>query len=116
MPDEPTIHAAPVPIRPHTARELSPPPESVVRKLQASLRATEVYVRILIDRIELARTSDLVRLDGVPTDALVQLTAVSDTLQGGADRTLGHLDPELARKTQGVADMAHASTGIERMR
>jgi hypothetical protein len=110
MPDEPTTNAAPVPIRPHTAGEPSaPPPEFVVRRLQASLRATEMYVRIMIDRIELARISDLVRLDGAPTDALVQLTAISDALQSGANRTLGHLDPRLARKMAAVADLARRS-------
>jgi hypothetical protein len=116
MPDEPTSNAAPVPIRPHVVREPSPPPASVVRTLHASLRATEVYVRILIDRIELARLGDLVQLDGLPTDAIVQLTAFSDALQGGAHRALGHVDLELARKAQAVADMAHASTGVERTR
>jgi hypothetical protein len=114
MPDEPTTNAAPVSIRPWTAPEPVAPPELVVQRLQASLRATEMYVRTLIDQIELARISDLVRLDGVPTDLLVQLTAVSDALQGRAHGTLRHLDPKLARKTQAVADMAHASAGIER--
>jgi hypothetical protein len=116
MPDEPTTNAAPVPIRPHAAREPVAPPEPVVQRLQASLRATEMYVRTLIDRIELARISDLVRLDGVPTDMLVQLAAVSDALQSGAHRTLRHLDPRLARKTRAIADMAHASTRVERTR
>lgn len=116
MSDEPITDAAPVPIRPGTASETSPPPESVVRNLHASLRATEVYLRVLIDRIELSLTSDLVRLDAVPPDALLRLTTVSDSFHGDADLVLGHLSPEVAWKAQGIADMARASAHTETTR
>jgi hypothetical protein len=92
MADKRAIGGAPVPIRSHLApRERSAPPDAIVDALRASLRATGVYVRLLIDRIELACTTDLLRLDGVPADALAQLTAASEALQGRADCALGML-------------------------
>lgn len=77
----------------------------MVRELSASLRAADVYVRLLIDRMELASTTGLLPLDGVPADALAQLTAASEAFQSGADRTLGHLDPGLAQTARAVADL-----------
>lgn len=106
MPDEPNTNSAPLPLRPRREQQAAAPPESTVHAAHTSLRATETYVRTLIDRIELARTSRLVRLDGVPADALVQVTAVSDALQDGADRVLGHLDAGLAQTARSVADLA----------
>jgi hypothetical protein len=106
MSDEPIPDAAPVLIGRRGTPDGPPPAQSVVDALHASLRASEVYVRVLIDRVELARTSDLVRLDRMPADALVQLTALSDALQGGADRALRQLDPALARTARALAELA----------
>lgn len=116
MSDKPSINRAPVPIRSGAAS--SEPPEAIVRDLRASLRATDVYVRLLLDRIELACTSDLVRLDGVPADALAQLTGASEALQGGASRALSHIDPHLARTAGAVADLMRrgANASDERQR
>jgi hypothetical protein len=109
MPDEPIIDAVPVPIRSRPGLEGLAPPQAVVRELHASLRATAEYVRVLIDRIELAESSDLVRLDGVPANVLVQLTAHANALQRGADSALDRLDPNLARSVGAVADLARQS-------
>jgi hypothetical protein len=106
MPDQPITTSAPLPMRSRLERATAGPPESAIHAAHASLRATEAYVRVLIDRIELARTSDLVRLDRVPADALVRLTAVSDALQDGADGVLRHLDAGLAQRMRTVADLA----------
>jgi hypothetical protein len=103
----------PVPIRPHAPQATSPPP-SVVRKLHASLRAAEVYLQVLTDRIELARTQGLVQFPGVPAKALIHLITVSNALQDSAERTMVHLDPELAQLTQAVADMSCRSVTGER--
>jgi hypothetical protein len=99
---------APVPIRP-TISSSGPPPDLIVRQTLASLRAADVYIRLLIDRIELARSSDLVQLDGVPVATLVRLTAASEALQDGADRTLADIAPDLAARTEVVADLARQS-------
>ena len=112
MTDEPIPDDPPVPIRYRREPEGAAPPAGAVRGLYASLRATAEYVRVLIDRIELAGSSDLVRLDGVPAAALVQLTACSDALQRGADVTLDHLDPQLARTMAAVADLARQSASL----
>jgi hypothetical protein len=113
MSDDPIIETAPLPLR-RAAPEASPPPESVVRELHASLRATEVYVGVLIDRIELARTSGLVQLDGVPADVFVKLIGISNTLQTGAGSALTHLDRDLAGKVQAVAALAYESARTAR--
>lgn len=107
MSDEPITDSAPVPMRPSRGPNAPAPPEAVVRAVHASLRATEAYVRVLVDRIEMSRTSDLVRLDGVPADALVRLAAISDALQDGADRVLHQLDVRLAQKMRDIADLEH---------
>jgi len=112
MTDEPIPHAEPLPLRPSAARG-APPPAWVVRRLLASLRATEVYVRLLVDRIELARTSGLVQLGGVPANVLVQLADASDVLRERADHTLGRLDPQVARTARAVAEIACESAGEE---
>ena len=113
MTDQPIPEDAPVPIRSRRpGLEESAPPQGVVRGLHASLRATAEYVRVLIDRIELAESSDLVRLDSVPAQALVQITVRSDALQRDVDRALEHVDPSLARSMLAVADLARQSANL----
>jgi len=113
MSDEPIIETAPVPLQ-RAAPEASPPPESVVRELHASLRATEVYIGVLSDRIEMARTSALVQLDGVPADVFIKLIGISNTLQHEAHSALAHLDRDLASKAQAVAELAYESARTAR--
>jgi hypothetical protein len=104
----------PVPLRPRCAASSEPsrPRDDILRVALASLRRTEVYARVLIDQFELARNSDLVTLEDVPSMTLVELTGVSDTLQGGAHRTLLRLSADLARNARMVADLADV-TSIE---
>ena len=103
MSEKPTPENTPIPIRRHGDPVLS---QTIVQDALASLRATEVYVGILIDRIELACASDLIVLEGVPAESLIQLTASSQALQGRANRALGQMDRGLARAAYIVADLA----------
>jgi hypothetical protein len=105
----------PVPIRrADRARRHREPPSEIVHDVRASLRATDVYVRFLIDRLELALTSDLVHLDGVPDDALVRLLAASDAFRDGAGSTLAHISPDLAQSARTIASLAEQGAGAKR--
>jgi hypothetical protein len=113
---EPHLSAVePVPIRrADRARLHREPQQQIVHDVRASLRATDVYVRFLIDRLELALTSDLVHLDGVPDEALVRLLAASDAFRDGAGRTLAHISPDLAQSARTIASLAEQGAGAKR--
>ena len=82
-------------------------PEHLQRGTEASLRATDVYVRLLHDRLELARRTTgqdpLGRLDG---PALLHVAAVSDALQRAAEDALAQIEPQLAMRARLVAETA----------
>ncbi|HZV75137.1 MAG TPA: hypothetical protein VFF79_15590 [Conexibacter sp.] len=105
MPEPPSSDRAPVPIRPRRVLGDPPaPPERIVRELRASLRASDVYAGLVIDRLELAWTRpDLLR--GVPAHVIAQLTAASEAFQTGADRVLAHLDPAFAERAARMAEL-----------
>jgi hypothetical protein len=85
------------------------PPARIVDDARASLRAADMYVRVLIDRIDLSCTSDLAGLGEVSADDLARLAAASDAFVREADRTLAHLHPDVARNARIVADLARES-------
>lgn len=82
-------------------------PEHLLRATEASLRATDVYRRLLNDRLELARTTHaptgLGRLDGA---ALLHVAAASDALQRAAEDALAQIEPQLAKQARLVAEAA----------
>lgn len=94
---------APSTVRP--VGEPPAPPAAIVRELRASLRASDVYVSLVIDRLELASASDPRPLERVPSDAVVQLSAASEALQAGATRILAHLSPTLAARAEEMAEL-----------
>jgi hypothetical protein len=104
--NDPSSDRAPVPIRPRRVLGDPPaPPERIVRELRASLCASDVYAGLVIDRLALACTTSLLRLDGVPVHAIAQLTAASEAFQTGADRVLAHLDPAFADRAARMAGL-----------
>lgn len=82
-------------------------PEHLLRATEASLRATDVYRRLLNDRLELARTTHapagLGRLDGA---ALLRVAAASDALQRAAEDALAQIEPRLGKRARFVAEAA----------
>jgi hypothetical protein len=82
-----------------------------VHSARSSLRATVVYATALSDRFELACTSELELLDGIPADFLLHLVAVSEAFQEGARHTLWFIEPELARSAQVIAGLARHGAG-----
>jgi hypothetical protein len=85
----------------------SPAPEHLLRATEASLRATDVYRRLLNDRLALARTTHapagLGRIDGA---ALLHVAAASDALQCAAEDVLAQIEPQLANRARLVAEAA----------
>jgi len=96
------------PVRPPA----SPAPQYLLRRTEASLRATDVYRRLLNDRLELARTTHapggLGRLDGA---ALLRVAAASDALQCAAEDALAQIEPQLASRARFVAGAARVPGG-----
>ena len=82
-------------------------PEHLLRATEASLRATDVYRRLLTDRLELARTTHapagLGRLDRT---ALLRVAAASDAFQCAAEAALAQIEPQLANRARLVAEAA----------
>ncbi len=82
-------------------------PERLLRTTEATLRATDIYSRLLHDRLELARRSGdhgpLGALDGV---ALLRVQAVAEALRNAAADALAQTDGELAWCAQLVAEAA----------
>lgn len=96
----------PISIRPRLAEKGPLRPLGVLGNLRASLRASEVYVCVLLDQIELASATDSGPLDRMPTTALKDLTAISDTLHDGVQRMLHHLNRDVARNARAAASLA----------
>ncbi|HZV74070.1 MAG TPA: hypothetical protein VFF79_10175 [Conexibacter sp.] len=94
------------------ARDTQRARQRLVQQVRASLRAADVYARVLSDRFELACTTDPHLLDGVPADLLPHLIAASDAFQDGARHALWHIEPELARNARVIADLARESAGV----
>jgi hypothetical protein len=84
----------------------SPVPEHLLRTTEASLRATDVYLRLVSFRLDLARHTDsaagLGRLDGA---ALMRIAAASDALQSAAENALAQIDRQAARKARLAAEL-----------
>lgn len=90
-------------VRPRT----SPAPEHLLRATEASLRAIDVYRRLLNDRLELARTTHApAGLGGLDGAALLRVAAASDALQHAAEDALAQIDPQLANRARLVAEAA----------
>lgn len=82
-------------------------PEHLVRTTEASLRETDVYLRVLTFRLELARRSsnpaELGRLDAA---ALLPITAAAAALQDAAEHALAQIDRQAARRARLAAETA----------
>jgi hypothetical protein len=85
----------------------SPAPEHLLRTTEASLRATEVYLRLLNDRLELARTTHAPGgLGGLDGAVLLRVAAASDALQCAAEDALAQIERQLANRARFVAEAA----------
>jgi len=81
--------------------------EQLLHRTEATLRAADVYSRLLIDRLEVARRAgDRSRLGGLDGGALLHVAVVGEALQRAAAEALAQLDRELARRAQLVAETA----------
>lgn len=109
MPDGTNDRAIPIGA---ASRRATAPPDAVVREACASLHATEVYVRLLLNRLELAATSDLVTLDGVDASVLVRVTSAGDRLRDMADRALACIDRDTAATARAVAELAQDAAAV----
>ncbi|HET6448682.1 MAG TPA: hypothetical protein VFG31_06185 [Conexibacter sp.] len=82
-------------------------PEHLVTASEASVRATEVYARLLHDRLEHARRArvggGLGRLDA---SALQRVIAASDALQHACEDALAQIDRQIATRARLVAQAA----------
>ena len=82
-------------------------PDDLLRATEATLRATDVYARLLTHRLELARRANaptgLGNLDGA---ALLRATAAADALTSAAADALAQIDRQLAARAQAVAEIA----------
>jgi len=85
----------------------SDPPEHLRLASEASLRASDVHVRLLYDRLETARRArlggGLGRLDA---SALHRVIATSDVLQHACEEALAQIDRQLAERADLVAQAA----------
>jgi hypothetical protein len=82
-------------------------PEHLLRTTEASLRATDVYLRVVTFRLELARRSSnpagLGRLDAA---ALLCIAAALDALQSAAENALEQIDRQAAARARLAAETA----------
>lgn len=82
-------------------------PEQLVTASEASLRATEVYVRLLQDRLEHARratiSGSLGRLDA---GTIQRVITASDALQQVCEDALSQIDRQIATRARLVAQAA----------
>ena len=85
----------------------SEPPEHVRLASEASLRASEVHVRLLYDRLETARRA---RVGGgfgrLEASALHRVVATSEALQHACEEALAQIDRQLAARARLVAQAA----------
>jgi hypothetical protein len=82
-------------------------PEHLVRSTEASLRATDVYLRIVTFRLELARrSSNPAELDGLDAAALLRIAVASGALQDAAENALVQIDGQAASRARLAAEMA----------
>jgi hypothetical protein len=93
--------------RPSRPPASPPAPEHLLRATEASLRATDVYLRLLSFRLDLARHANsatgLGRLDGA---ALLRIAVASDALQSAAESALAQIDCQAATKARQAAELA----------
>lgn len=82
-------------------------PEHLRLAGEASLRASDVYVRLLQDRLEHARRA---RVGGglgrLEASALLRVIAVSDALQRSCEEALAQIDRQLAARARLVGEAA----------
>ncbi|HXE94250.1 MAG TPA: hypothetical protein VN544_10655 [Gaiellaceae bacterium] len=87
------------------ARSRCTAPEQQLHATEATLRATDVYARLMHHRLELARrTGDragLGRLDGA---ALVRVAVVADALGSALEQALAQIEADLATRARLVAE------------
>lgn len=92
--------------RPRRPRS-SEPPEHLRLASETSLRESDVYVRLLCDRLESARR---VRVGGglgrLEATALLRVIASSDALQRSCGEALAQIDRQLAERADLVAQAA----------
>jgi primosomal protein N'' len=85
----------------------SAPPEHIRLASETSLRASDVYVRLLHDRLERARRA---RIGGglgrLEASALHRVIAASDALQRACEDALAQIDRQLATRARLVAQAA----------
>jgi hypothetical protein len=82
-------------------------PEQLLCRTEATLRAADVYSRLLIDRLELARRAgDRSRLGALDGVALLHVAVVGEALQRAMSEALAQVDRELARRAQLIAETA----------
>jgi len=92
--------------RPRRPRS-SEPPEYLRLASEASLRASDVHVRLLCDRLEIARCA---RVGGglgrLEAGALHRVIAASDALQHAYEQAFAQIDRQLAERADLVAQAA----------
>lgn len=81
-------------------------PSTLVGELRASLRATDAYLRVLTERLELACATDPTQLTALHADFLIHVIAASDAFGNAAMHTLRHIEPRLAHRAEAIADLA----------
>jgi hypothetical protein len=91
--------------------DASGPPQQLIHAARVSLRAAVVYATTLSDRFELACAFDPGQLDGIPSELLVHLEAVSDAFQDGAQHTMISIEPELAHSADRIAALVREGIG-----
>jgi hypothetical protein len=94
------------------ARPRSTAPEHTLRATEATLRATDVYVSLLHNRLELARrTGDRVALGRLDGAALLRVAAVADALGSALEQALAQIERDLAARARLVAETVREDPG-----
>lgn len=81
-------------------------PERLLRTTEASLRATDVYLRMLSFRLDLARHTNRAGLGRLDGPALLRIVAASDALQSAVENSLAQIDRQAATKARQAAESA----------
>jgi hypothetical protein len=79
-----------------------------MRDAIAALRAADVHLCVLCDRLDLARRGHI-RIDHLPAEMLLQLVAIAEALDAGVDAALERIDAGLATNARNLAGLARAA-------